>query len=168
VIDVQFEPASIRFLFRTYEGSIDRRTWRTGVLVLLAFLIPLTVIWLILAPATHRDLSRPELVDARALFAFLYLILFTFTVILIAVCWTNLSAKRFRAIGWPGAFAGLLPFAALIDGAAHWFQPRAPDVFPDWALIVFDAILAAVALWSLYELGLANPAETGASNRPHR
>ncbi|HEX3181967.1 MAG TPA: hypothetical protein VHR44_12040 [Beijerinckiaceae bacterium] len=158
---MQSEPASIRFLFRTYEGSIDRQTWRTGTLVLAAILIPLTLIWVALAPATHRDLSRPELLDARALFAFIYLIIFAFAVILIAVCWTNLSAKRFRAVGRPGAFAGLLPFAALVDGAAHWFQPWAPDIFPDWALMIFDGVLAGVALWSFYELGLANPAATG-------
>lgn len=149
---------AIDFLFRTYEGAIDRRTWRAGTLVLGSILLPLVVVWLILAPATHRDLSRPELLDARALFAFTYLIVFAFAVILIAVCWTNLSAKRFRAIGRPGAYAAALPFAALITGAAHWFQPRAPDVFPDWALMIFDAGLAAVALWSFYELGLANPA----------
>ena len=158
---MQPESASIRFLFRTYEGSIDRQTRRTGTLELEAIIIPLTLISLALAPATHRDLSRPELLDARALFAFVYLVVFTFAVILIAVCWTNLSAKRFRAVGRSGAFAGLLPFAALIDGAAHWFQPRAPDVFPDWALMIFDGVLAAVALWSFYELGLANPAATG-------
>ena len=155
---MRFDRAALHFLFRTYEGSIDRRTWRTGTLALAAVLVVLVVVWLILAPATHRDLTRPELLDARALFAFAYLIVFAFGVILIAVCWTNLSAKRFRAIGRPGAYAAALPFAALITGAAHWFQPRASDVFPDWALMLFDAGLAAVALWSIYELGLATPA----------
>ena len=155
---MRFNRATIHFLFQTYEGAIGRRVWRSGTLVLAAILIPLTVLWIFVAPATHRDLSTPELLDAKALAAFIYLAFFAFAVILIAVSWTNLSAKRFRAIGRAGALAAALPLAALIAGAAHWFQPRMPDVFPDWVLILVDIAIAAVALWSLYELGLANPA----------
>jgi uncharacterized membrane protein YhaH (DUF805 family) len=129
-------------------------------------LIPLTLVWLWIAPATHRDMSNPELLDVGTLGAFIYLLLFAFAVILIAVSWTNLSAKRFRSIGVPGAYAGALPFAALIDGAAHWFQPRATDVFPGWALLLLDLAAAAVALWSVYELGLAEPRRSGGSNPP--
>jgi uncharacterized membrane protein YhaH (DUF805 family) len=162
---VSFDRAAIRFLFQTYEGSIDRRTWRSGTLVLALILFPLTLIWLLIAPATHRDLSTPELLNAAALGAFVYLALFAFAVILIAVSWTNLSAKRFRGLGRPGALAGALPLAALIDGAAHWFQPRAPDVFPGWALLILDVVLAAVAVSSFYELGLAK--DSGRSNAPH-
>jgi uncharacterized membrane protein YhaH (DUF805 family) len=155
---VSFDRATIRFLFQTYEGSIDRQTWRSGTWVLAAILAPLTLIWLFIAPATHRDLATPQFLNAAALGAFIYLAIFAFAVILIAVSWTNLSAKRFRAIGRPAALAGALPFAALIDGAAHWFQPRAPDVFPGWALLIFDVALLAVAAWSFYELGLTNSA----------
>ncbi len=104
-----FDRESVRFLFQTYEGAIDRQTWRSGTLVLLAILVPLTLIWLWIAPATHRDLSNPELLDVGALGAFIYLLLFAFAVILIAVSWTNLSGKRFRSIGMPGAYAGGAP-----------------------------------------------------------
>jgi len=155
---VRFNRATLHFLFQNYEGRIGRRVWRSGALLLAAILLPLTLIWIFIAPATHRDLSRPELLDADAFLAFVFLVIFAFAVILIAVSWTNLSAKRFRARGRPAAFGAALPFAAFIDGAAHWLQPNASDAFPDWALILIDIALAAVALWSFYELGLANPA----------
>jgi uncharacterized membrane protein YhaH (DUF805 family) len=151
---VRFDRATIHFLFQNYEGRIGRRVWRFGTLVLAAILIPLTLIWIIIAPATHRDLSSPEFLDARALGAFIYLAIFAFVVLLIAVSWTNLSAKRFRAMGPPAALGAALPFAALLAGAAHWFQARMPDVFPAWGLVIVDIAMAAVALWSFYELGI--------------
>jgi uncharacterized membrane protein YhaH (DUF805 family) len=163
---VRLDRATIHFLFQTYEGMIDRRTWRSGALVLAAILIPLTLIWIVIAPATHRDLSTPELLDAGALGAFLYLAIFAFAVLLIAVSWTNLGAKRFRGVGRPAVFATALPFAALLGGAAHWFQPRASDILPGWALTFVDVAMIAVALWSVYELGLAHPAASGGSNLP--
>jgi uncharacterized membrane protein YhaH (DUF805 family) len=156
---VRLDRATIHFLFQAYEGVIDRRTWWSGTLALAAILIPLTVIWLVLAPATHRDLSTPEFLDIAALGAFLYLVFYAFAVILVAVSWTNLAAKRFRAVGWPGAFAAALPFAALVDGAAHWFQPRATDVLPLWALVIIDLAMIAVVLWSFYELGRTSAAD---------
>jgi uncharacterized membrane protein YhaH (DUF805 family) len=161
---VGFDRATSRFLFQTYEGSVDRQAWWSGTLMLAAILIPLTLFWLFISPAAHRDLSTPELLNAAALAAFTYLAIFAFAVILIAVSWTNLSAKRFRAIGRPPALAGALPFAALIDGAAHWFQLRAADVFPGWALLIFDVALVAVALWSFYELGVTTASH--GSNSP--
>lgn len=163
---MRLDRANVRFLFQTYEGSIGRRRWRFGTLSLAAILIPLTLIWLFVAPLAHRDLSTPEFLNAAALVAFIYLAIFAFAVLLIAVSWTNLSAKRFRAIGRPGALAAALPFAALLDGAARWFQPRAPEIFSGWALLIFDVALIAVATWSFYELGLANPARRRRSNPP--
>jgi hypothetical protein len=165
---VRLDRATIHFLFQTYEGTIDRRTWRSGTLVLAAILLPLILIWIVIAPATHRDLSSPEFLDARALGAFIYLAIFAFAVLLIAVSWTNLSAKRFRGLGRPAVFATALPFAALLGGAAHWFQPRASDILPGGALIFVDVAMIAVALWSFYELGLAHPAASGGSNLPHQ
>jgi uncharacterized membrane protein YhaH (DUF805 family) len=162
---VGFDRAAIRFLFQSYEGSVDRRAWWSGTLMLAAILIPLTLIWLFISPATHRDLSTPELLNAGALAAFIYLVIFAFAVILIAVSWTNLSAKRFRAVGRPAALAGALPFAGLIDGAAHWFQLRAADVFPGWAVLIFDVALVAVGLWSFYELGVTTASHRSNSPR---
>ncbi|MEA2856181.1 MAG: hypothetical protein QOH98_502 [Methylobacteriaceae bacterium] len=163
---MRFNRAAIRFLFQTYEGMIDRQTWWSGTLALAAILVPLTLIWLVIAPATHRNLSTPQFFNAETLAAFIYLAIFAFAVLLIAVSWTNLSAKRFRCVGRPAALAGAVPFAALIEGAAHWFQPRAPDVFPGWALTLFDAALIVVVAWSIYELGFANSG-TPRSNPPH-
>jgi uncharacterized membrane protein YhaH (DUF805 family) len=165
---VRLDRATIHFLFQTYEGMIDRRTWRSGTLVLAAILIPLTLIWIVIAPATHRDLSTPELLDLRAFGAFIYLAIFAFAVILIAVSWTNLSAKRFRDLGRPAAFATVLPLATLLGGAAHWFQPHASDILPGWALIFVDVAIIAVALWSFYELGLAHSAGPDGSNLPRQ
>ena len=164
---MRFDRATIHFLFQNYEGRIGRRVWRSGTLVLAAILIPLTLIWIVIAPATHRDLSSPEFLDARALGAFIYLAIFAFAVLLIAVSWTNLSAKRFRAMGRPPALGAALPFAALLAGAAHWFQARMPDIFPGWGLIIVDIALAAIALWSFYELGVANPVARRGSNLRH-
>jgi hypothetical protein len=163
---VRFNRATVHFLFQNYEGTVDRRTWRFGTLVLAAILASLTLIWILIAPATHRDLSKPHFLDIAALGAFVYLAIFAFAVILIAVSWTNLSAKRFRALGQPAALAAALPFAALVGGAAHWFQPRASDIVPGWALILVDVAMAAVAVWSLYELGLASPVTPGGSSLP--
>ena len=163
---MRLDRATVHFLFQNYEGTINRRTWRTGTLVLAAILIPLTIVWLIVAPATRRDLSTRGFLDAEALAAFIFLMIFAFAVILIAVSWTNLSAKRFRALGRPPALAAALPLAALLAGAAHWFQPRAPDIFPDWGLILVEVALTAIAAWSFYELGLANPRPRRRSNQP--
>jgi uncharacterized membrane protein YhaH (DUF805 family) len=163
---VRLQRATVGFLFRTYEGTIDRRTWSSGALVLAAILIPLLVLWLLIAPATQRDLSTPEFFHAETFAAFIYLAIFAFAVILIAVSWTNLSAKRFRGLGRPGALGAAIPFAALVDGAAHWFQPRAPDVLPGWALLIFDLATVLVAAASLYELGSAKPSAPGRGNLP--
>jgi uncharacterized membrane protein YhaH (DUF805 family) len=165
---VRLDRARIHFLFQNYEGIVGRRVWRSGTLLLAALLVPLTLIWVLIAPATHRDLANLSFLNVTTLLAFVYLVIFAFAVILIAVCWTNLSAKRFRALGRPAALAAALPFAALLGGAAHWFQPRAPEVFPVWGLIFVDIALAAVALWSFYELGLANPIPRRRSNLPRR
>ncbi|GAC1328421.1 MAG: hypothetical protein NVSMB26_03700 [Beijerinckiaceae bacterium] len=157
---MRLDRETIRFLFRSDEGTIDQPTWRFGALVLGAILVPLILTWFLIAPATHQDIETRTLFDAATLGAFVYLLLFAFTVILIAVSWTNLGAKRFRATGWPAAFAAGVPLAALFDGAAHWLQPRVTDVFPAWLLILADLVTIGVSLWTLYELGFAAPAPT--------
>jgi hypothetical protein len=82
-------------------------------------------------------------------------------VLLVAVSYVNLSAKRFRdrhlspALG----YASIAPFAALLAGAAHWLQPRVTEAMARGWVWGADAILIAVALWTLYELGL-QPSKT--------
>jgi hypothetical protein len=144
----------IAFLYRTDEGRIDRATWRSGALGLLAALIPATLIWLLLEPHTDHDLATSPLWVPEIAAAYAYLIFYAFVVILIAASFVNLSAKRFRALGrsTPLALAGLVPLAALFAGAAHFFQPRLADVFPRWSVYPFDVALIGVVAWTLYEL----------------
>ncbi|WOJ88828.1 hypothetical protein RZS28_13555 [Methylocapsa polymorpha] len=143
-----------RFLFRTDQGRINARTWRRGTALLLAILIVLTAIWLPLEPLTHRDLATTPFFAWATVAAFAYLVLYAFAVLLIAICHYNLSAKRWRDRGWPGALAGLLPFFALLSGAAHWLQPRVAEVVPYWYVAGVDVLLVAVIVWNLVELGV--------------
>jgi hypothetical protein len=146
--------ARIFFLYRTDQGEIDRATWRSGALGLLAVVIPATIIWLLLEPYTYHDLATTPLWAPQIAAAYAYLIFYTFIVILVAASFVNLSAKRFRARGLaaPLALAGLVPLAALFAGAAHFFQPRLAEVIPRWSVYPFDIALAGVAIWTLYEL----------------
>ncbi len=143
-----------RFLFRTDQGRIDAPTWRRGTALLLAILVALTAIWIPLEPLTHRDLATSPFFAWATIAAFAYLVLYAFAILLIAVCHYNLSAKRWRDRGWPGALAGLLPLFALFSGAAHWLQPRVSEDIPYWYVAGVDALLVAVILWNIVELGV--------------
>jgi hypothetical protein len=150
----QETPADWRFLFRQDQGEISRAVWLRGVGMLAAPLLVLTGGWLLLLPYANRGLDQRGLVDPLAFVTYFYLAGFAFVVILIAVSFYNLSAKRFRARGLAPPFGGLVPFAALIAGAAHWLQPRVADVLPRFAVLACDVAAVAIALWCLYELGL--------------
>ncbi len=89
----------IRFLYRTDQGRIDRATWRRGAGALLAVLIPFTLIWLALEPYTTHDLSKTPFFAPGTAAAYAYVIFYAFVVMLIAVSFINLSAKRFRDRG---------------------------------------------------------------------
>ena len=143
------------FGFRTDQGRIDAKAWWQGTLFLGGLLVLLTLIWIVLSPYTHHDLATSPFLSIATLAAFAYLIFYAFAVLLIAICHYNLSVKRWRDRGWvfPGALAGLLPLAALSSGAMHWLQPRVPDTLPYWYTLILDAVLAAIALWNLIELG---------------
>lgn len=143
-----------RFLFRTDQGRIDARTWRRGTALLLAILAVLTGIWIPLEPLTHRDLATTPFFAWGTFAAFAYLVLYAFAVLLIAICHYNLSAKRWRDRGWPGALAGLLPLFALFSGAAHWLQPRVAEDISYWYVVGVDALLIAVIVWNVVELGI--------------
>lgn len=147
----------IRFLYRTEQGRIDRAAWVRGAGALAAVLAPFLLIWLPLAPYTDHDLARgdPFFAPMTAV-AYGYVILLTFVILLVAVSWVNLSAKRFRALGYkaPLALAGLAPLVALVVSATHWLQPRVAEVMPRFWVWGADAVLVAVAAWTIYELGL--------------
>jgi uncharacterized membrane protein YhaH (DUF805 family) len=141
------------FGFRTDQGRIEAKTWWQGSALLCALLAVLTLIWFLLEPFTHRDLASTPFLAWPTLAAFVYLLFYAFAVLLIAVCYYNLSAKRWRDRGWPGALAGLLPLFALISGAANWLQPRVAEVLPYGYVALSDAVLAAIIAWNVVELG---------------
>lgn len=149
-----------RFLFRTDKGEITRETWWLGTAMTGAVVFVATVVWLVIQPFANSDLSRRGLFDPTTLGVYLYLMLYAFMVLLTGVCWYNLSAKRFRAIGRAPSFAGLPLALALVTGAAHWVAPRVPDMVPFWSPWVLDAALLLVILWTLYELGIRSKPRT--------
>lgn len=145
----------IRFLFRSEQGRIDRETWIYGAGALLAVLAPLTLIWLALEPYTAHDLAKTPFFAPKTVAAYAYLIFYSFVVLLIAISFVNLSAKRFRDRGRtpPLGLASLAPLAALLAGAAHFAQPRLPEVLARWHVWGVDALLISVVAWTVYELG---------------
>jgi uncharacterized membrane protein YhaH (DUF805 family) len=153
-------PASLtkfagRFGYRTDQGRIDAKTWWQGTAFLGVPLAALTLIWFFLAPLTHHDLATTPFLAWGTIAAFVYLLCYAFTILLMAICHYNLSTKRWRDRGWrfPGALAGLLPLSALASGAAHWLQPRVADVMPYWYVAVLDTLLVAIILWNVVDLG---------------
>ncbi len=148
---------NLRFLYRTEEGEIGAPAWWSGVAILGSLLVPMTAIWLLLKPYSTRGLDERAFIDPLTLAAYVYLIFYALIVVLIAVCYTNLSAKRFRAAGWrlgPVGLASLLPLFALLAGAAHWLYPRSQDSLTFALVVVCDLALIAIALWHVVVLGL--------------
>lgn len=150
-----FTRENLRFLYRSDEGVLSRAAWWSGLVPLASLLVVLTVIWLLLAPWGQRGLDQRAFLDPRTIVTYLYLMLYTFAVILIAICYTNLSAKRFRARARPAGLAGLLPLAALFSGAAHWLYPRVAEVMPYWTVVACDMALIGVIVWHVADLGFA-------------
>ena len=146
----------IRFLYRNDQGRIDSVTWLRGVRTLTLILVPFALIWLFLAPYTDHDITTSPFFVPQTALAYAFAILYAFVVLLVAVSYVNLSAKRFRDRGLSPAlgFASLAPFAALIAGAAHWLQPRVAEAMARGWVWGADAALIGVVLWTLYELAL--------------
>ena len=143
-----------RFLFRTDKGEITRDTWWLGTALTGSIVFAATMIWFVISPFANSDLSRRGLFDPTTLGVYVYLMLYAFIILLTGVCWYNLSAKRFRAVGRAPSLAGLPLVLALFTGAAHWIAPRVPGMVPFWSPWVLDAALVVVILWTLYELGI--------------
>ncbi len=122
----------IRFLYRTEQGRIGRADWLMGAGVLAAIVAPFFLIWVALAPYTEHDLAKDPFFVPMTVVAYVFVLLYAFVILLVAVSYVNLSAKRFRDLGYaaPVALAGLAPLVALIDGATHWLQPRVAEVMP--------------------------------------
>jgi uncharacterized membrane protein YhaH (DUF805 family) len=141
------------FLFRSDAGAIDAATWWRGTLLLAGIFAALAIGWVFLEPYADHDLTTDLWVTAGILAANLYRLLFGFAILLILISHYNLSAKRWRDIGWPAALAGLLPFVAGICAAVHWLEPRVSPALPHAVTLAADAALAAVVVWNIVELG---------------
>lgn len=142
------------FLFRSDAGMIDAPTWRFHAAWLAALTATLVGVWLLLSPYAHRDLKTSAFLAPMTILAYSYLIVFAFAVLLIAVSFTNLSAKRLRERGLPAGLAGLVPLLALCAGAAHWLQPQVPDVIAVWYVVGLDVLLACTVAWTVAMLGM--------------
>ena len=153
---MNFDSERFRFLYRSDQGRIDSVSWLRGVRTLALVLVPFALIWLLLAPYTDHDITTSPFFVPQTALAYAFAILYAFVVLLVAVSYVNLSAKRFRDRGFSPAlgFASLAPFAALIAGAAHWLQPRVAEAMTRGWVWGADAVFIGVVLWTLYELGL--------------
>ena len=145
------------FLYRSEEGAVDRKTWWLGVTLLGAVLFVLVMIWLVVRPWAGRGLDERAMIDAPTIVAYVYVMFFSFAVLLIAASYVNLTSKRFRSRGFNVLTAGLagLPLVLLLlIGALNWLNMRMPGAVPQW--IVYGVILACIAslVWHVAELGI--------------
>lgn len=142
-----------RFLFQADQGTIDAPTWRRHAAWMALVLGVATGVWRLLAPYTHHDLAKSAFLAPLTILAFVYLLIFAFGVLLIAISFYNLSAKRLRARHKPIGLAGLVPFLALLSGSLHFIQPQVPDVIAIWYVVGVDAALALAIVWTVAALG---------------
>ena len=150
---------NFRFLYRQTEGVIDAPTWLRASFPPVAIALGLIAIALVIAPDQPRDLGSESFIDVKVIATHVYFLLCAFAVILCAVAEYFVSAKRFADRGKPAALAGLAPFALLLAGAAHWFQPRSEGAMPEALAYLFYAAAAGIIAWNVIELGF------GASRR---
>ena len=149
-----------RFLFRTDKGEITRDVWWLGTALTGAVALVATIIWVVVSPLAKHNLAERGLIDPATLGVHLYLAVYAFLILLTGVCWYNLTAKRFRAVGRAPAFAGLPLVIALFAGAAHWVAPRLPEMVPLWSAYAIDTGLVFVIIWTLIECGFKTKANT--------
>jgi uncharacterized membrane protein YhaH (DUF805 family) len=141
-----------RFLYRQTEGVIDRATWARASVGPLGVAFVLTIIAWLVAPNQPRDLGSQAFFSVGMVLAHAYLIFYGFALFVCAVAEYFVSAKRFRDRGRPAELAGLAPFALLVTGAAHWFQPRSEGAMPEWATTAFDVVALGIIVWTIAEL----------------
>lgn len=144
----------LRFLYRTEEGVIGRKVWWLGVLPLASLAIALTAGWIVLDPYARRGLDERAFLDPMTIFAYVYLGLYAFATILIAVCFVVLSMKRLRDRGRPPALAGAPPLAALLAGSAAWLEPQVGGAVVPVLAMLANGFLVAVFAWAIVEMGV--------------
>ena len=144
----------LRFLYRSEEGVIDRRVWWLGAIPLAAILFVMTAIWFVLEPFAKRGLDERAFLNPMTMVAYLYLLIFAFTVFFAAVCFVMLSMKRLRDRGRPPGLAGAAPLATLLAAAASWIEPQVNSPLVStiefWAWVV----LGVAVIWTVIEMGL--------------
>ncbi|MDE2364515.1 MAG: hypothetical protein KGM42_17700 [Hyphomicrobiales bacterium] len=147
-------PTAFHFLYRSDKGTIDRARWSAAAAPLAAIFVVTTFFVSVALPYSNRPLTERALFDPATFAANAYIIVYAFLLLLLAICWVNLGAKRFRDRGRPAplGLAGLLPLAALVAGAAAWLQPRVAEDMPRWTVWGCDAIVIVIALWTIAEL----------------
>ncbi len=145
--------ANFRFLYRQAEGVIDAPTWLRASFPPVAIALALLAVALLIAPNQPRDLASENFVDMKVIATHVYFLVCAFALILCAVAEYFVSAKRFADRGKPAALAGLAPFALLLAGAAHWYQPRSEGTMPEALTYLFYAAAAGIIAWNVIELG---------------
>ncbi len=151
------DAARFHFLFRADAGEIDRATWMRYAGWLALIVVGLTLPWLWLRGHIAHDLSRDKFFDPSIFAAYFYALVYAFALALVGVSYMNLTAKRFRARGWPQplALASLAPLVAFLIGAmrvAPIISPAGADIVPTWAMWGMEAVFAGVGGWTLWEL----------------
>ena len=107
-----------------------------------------------LRPYAHHDLAKSAFIAPMTILAFAYLIVGSFAVLLVAVCYVMLSMKRCRDRGWPVGLAGLVPVLVLFAASLHFLRGQTPEVIALWQVALADAVLAAAVAWTIVELGV--------------
>ncbi len=151
------------FLFRGDAGEIDRTTWLRYAGWLAGIVAVLTLPWLWLRGHILHDLGADKLFDAAIFAAYAYALIYAFALVLVGVSYMNLTAKRFRALGWRNALglASLTPLLAFFSGAlrlAPILSPFGAEVAPTWAIWGMAAVFAGAAGWTIWELGMRDEA----------
>jgi uncharacterized membrane protein YhaH (DUF805 family) len=152
-IYMSIQRSSRSFLYRTDEGEIDATTWWRGALPLVGIFIVLTLGWILIEPLADKSLATTVVGTIAVLTGNLYRLAYGFACVLLLICLYNLSAKRWRNLGRPSSFAGILPVAAAVTAALHWLEPRVGGELSHNWIIAADIILAGIFLWSVVELG---------------
>jgi hypothetical protein len=144
---------SFSTLFRSDQGEIDAPMWWRGILILGGIFAVLTLGWFFIEPLADKALATTIASTIVVLTANLYRIAYGVICLLLLICFYNLSAKRWRGLGRPASFAGILPVVGAIVAALHWLEPRTGGDTPHALVIAADMLLFAVLIWNVTELG---------------
>ncbi len=113
----------------------------------------LTLGWILIEPFADKSLATTIIGTIVVLTGNLYRLAYGFICVLLLISLYNLSAKRWRNLGRPSSFAGILPLAAAVTAALYWLEPRVDGDLPHYWIVAADIVLAGIFLWSVIELG---------------